>query len=45
MTPPLVLSVIEGTKNGKNGHSRADAFSETVMVRIRTEMQKKGHPL
>jgi uncharacterized protein len=29
----------------KNAQRWAEAFSETVMARIRTEMQKKGHPL
>ena len=29
----------------KSAQSWADAFSQTVMARIRTEMQKKGHPL
>jgi len=29
----------------KSAQRWADAFSETVMARIRTEMQKKGHPL
>jgi hypothetical protein len=29
----------------KNAQQWADTFSQTVMARIRTEMQKKGHPL
>jgi hypothetical protein len=29
----------------KSAQRWADAFSETVMARIRSEMQKKGHPL
>jgi uncharacterized protein len=29
----------------KNAQRWAEAFSETVMARIRTDMQKKGHPL
>jgi hypothetical protein len=36
------VAIEDGLKNAQNW---ADSFSQTVMARIRTEMQKKGHPL
>ncbi len=36
------LAIEDGLKSAQRW---ADAFSETVMARIRNEMQKKGHPL
>jgi hypothetical protein len=36
------VAIEDGLKNAQNW---ADAFSQTVMARIRTEMQKKGHSL
>jgi hypothetical protein len=47
---PLGQKVIREEPNAiqdglKNAQRWADAFAETVMVKIRAEMQKKGHPL
>ena len=36
------IAIEDGLKSAQRW---ADAFSEIVMARIRTEMQKKGHPL